>query len=88
MPKAAQGVTAQEMKAAIKEMKVEAKAKIEDAQQELVAEAAVADGQAADSTNVSFADIMMVPSQTMASRRPGPSLAGFQDMAKAMAPKR
>ena len=88
MPNAAQAATAKEQKAAIKEQKAAAKASIEAGQQALEAKAADAAGESVTVENVSFADVMMVPGNTMSKRRPGPSLAGFQEMAKEMATKR
>lgn len=80
LPKAAQAASAEEQEAGIKAQREAAQATIEQGKQSLVAETAA--------MTVSFADIVMVPTETMAKRRPGPSLAGFQEMAKEMAPRR
>ena len=89
MPKAAQAATAKEQKAAIKAQKAAAKAKIEEGKKALEEKVAAATGQADEAApQIAFADVVMVPGNTMSKRRPGPSLAGFQEMAKEMAPKR
>ncbi len=77
-------------KAAIKAEKAAAKvAATEAADAAKVAEAdAAAQAEKEAIAKMTFSDIMMVPGNTMAKRSPGPSLAGFQEMAKGMAPKR
>ncbi len=82
--------SAKAAKAAIKSEKAAAKvAATEAAAATKVAEAdsaAAAEKEAI--ATMTFSDVMMVPSNTMSKRSPGPSLAGFQEMAKEMASNR
>lgn len=81
LPKLAASASDADQVEALQAEKTAAEDRIRDEQQKL--EALVSTTQV-----VSFADIVRVPVETMAKRRPGPSLAGFQEMAKEIAPRR